>query len=192
MTYGSRLEATRMRNSTDLDSLAALEEVAPHGAITCSDTPIAILRRGPAGNDATCEDRAISTDELERRAQHARAANGLGDVATIDTPVSARPTSYELPQAARAHRSFILGEIIVAAIKAAGAIARRAHARHRQRRQARAIYDALRQLDDRTLHDLGFDRSEITSVAAEVTGEAEYTPVRALPTSHGLPSARRA
>jgi site-specific recombinase XerC len=36
--------------------------------------------------------------------------------------------------------------IAVTAIQAAGAIARRAPARYRQRRQARTIYDALRQL----------------------------------------------
>jgi uncharacterized protein YjiS (DUF1127 family) len=112
--------------------------------------------------------------------------DGFGDVATIDTASSERPTSYRLHQAARAHRSLILGDIIVAAIQAAGAIARRAHARHRQRRQARAIYDALHQLDNRTLRDLGFDRSEITSVAAEVTGETECTRVRALQVSYGL------
>ena len=96
-------------------------------------------------------------------------ANGFGDVATIDT------------------RSFDLGRIIIAAIQAAGATARRAHARHRQRQEAKAIYDALWDLDDRTLRDLGFDRSEITSLAAEVTGRAEPTRVRALLMSHTLP-----
>jgi uncharacterized protein YjiS (DUF1127 family) len=82
-------------------------------------------------------------------------------------------------QAAHTLRSFtfgeIIAEIIVAAMQAADAIARRAHARYLQRRQARAIYDALRYLDDRTLRDLGFERSEIKSVAARVTGEA-HTP----------------
>ena len=137
MTYRS-LERKPMRRSTNL------EEIAPRGVSRCSDTPIVILRRGPAGNDATCEDPAIS--------KH---------------------------QAARADRSFMLGELIVAAIQAAGAIARRAHARHRQRRQARALYDTLRHLDDHILRDLGVDRSEIRSVAADVTGEARYTHVRA-------------
>jgi uncharacterized protein YjiS (DUF1127 family) len=83
-------------------------------------------------------------------------------------------------RAARAHRSFTLGEIIAAAIQAAGAIARRTYTRYRQRRQARAIYEALHQLNDHTLRDLGLDRSEITSVAAEVTGEAERTRVRVI------------
>jgi uncharacterized protein YjiS (DUF1127 family) len=96
------------------------------------------------------------------------------------------PTNYQLHQAACAHRSFTLGEIIVAMIQAAGAIARRAHVRRRQRREARAIYDALRQLDDRTLRDIGFDRSEIRSVAAQMTGEAEPTHVRALLALHSL------
>jgi uncharacterized protein YjiS (DUF1127 family) len=170
-----------MHQSAHLNSPAALEEVA------CGDTPLVILRRGPAGNDAICEDPAISAHEVERRAQHARAANGLGDVAAIDTPASAWLTSYEPHQGARAHRSFTLGEIIVVVLQAAGAIARRAHARHRQRREARAIDDALRQLDDRALHDLGFDRSEMTSIAAEVTGEAEHARVRASLMLHTLP-----
>ena len=181
-----------MRKSTDLDSPAALEEVAPRGVSTCSDTPIVILRRGYAGNDATCEDPAISSDDAEPRAQHALAANGFGDVATTNTASSARPTSYEMHRVARAHRSFTLGTIIIAVIQAACAIARRAHARHRQRRQAWDLYDALQQLDNHTLRDLGFDRSEIRPVAVEVTGEAEYTHVRALQMSHSLPSARRA
>jgi uncharacterized protein YjiS (DUF1127 family) len=87
-----------------------------------------------------------------------------------------RECGYE---GAHALRSFtfgeIIAEIIVAAMQAAGAIARRAHARYRQRRQARAVYEALRDLDDRTLRDLGFERGEIKSVAARMTAEA-HTP----------------
>ena len=61
---------------------------------------------------------------------------------------------------------------------ARGAVAR-AWQRYRRRRDARAIYMALSDLDDRTLRDLGFHRSEIGSVAAEATGEAEPTRVLA-------------
>ena len=157
-----------MRKSTELESLAVLEEVAPRGVITCGDTPVVILRRGSAGNDATCEDPATPTDDIEAWARHALAANGLHQVALT-------------------RRSLLLGDLIVAAFRAAIALARRAYARHGQRRRARATYDALRQLDDRMLHDLGFDRSEMTSVASEVTGEAERTRVHALLTSHGFP-----
>ena len=135
-----------MRIATDSETLAAFEDVARYDISTCSDTPIVILGRGSAGNDATCEDPATS-----------------------------------------ANVTFTLGKIIVAAIQTVGAIARRAHARHRQRHEAKVIYDNLWDLDDRMLRDLGFDRSEIKSVAAEVTGAAEYTRVRALPTSHSLP-----
>ena len=81
----------------------------------------------------------------------------------------------------------LLGESAVTVLRAAGGLARRAYARYRQRREARNIRDVLRGLDDRMLRDLGLDRSEIASVAAEVTGEAEYTRVRAQLSSHGLP-----
>jgi uncharacterized protein YjiS (DUF1127 family) len=134
-----------VRKSNYSETLAAFEEVARYDVSTCSYAPIVIRRHGSAGNDATCEDPAIT------------------------------------------HRSFSLGKIVIAAINAARAIARQTHARYQQRQHASAIYDALRELDDRTLHDLGLDRSEITSVAAEVTGEAKPARVRALMMSHTLP-----
>src|SRR6266702_4235076 len=97
--------------------------------------------------------------EVEPRARHALAANGFGDAAITDTTSSALRPSDEPLEAARARQAVVLGEIIAAAIRAAGAIARRAYARYRQRRRARASYDALHQLGDRMLRDLGFDRS---------------------------------
>ena len=176
-----------MRNSTQLDSLAALEEIAPRGVINSSDTPVILSLR--SDDDASHEDPAIPKDKVEPGARHSPAADGFGDVATTNTASCAWPMSYELHQAARAHRSYILGQAIAAAIQTIVAIARRALARHRQRRQAGVAYDALRQLDDRTLRDLGFDRSEIMSVAAEVAGEAECTRVRALPNAIGSTAA---
>ena len=100
-----------------------------------------------------------------------------GNDATCDDPAIAANDTEQ----------WTLRGIILAVINALRAFARQAHARHQQRLHAGAIYDALRDLDDRTLHDLGFDRSEITSIAAEVTGRAEPARVRALLMSHTLP-----
>ena len=169
-----------MRNLIELDSVAAVEEVAARVVIPSSDTSLVILRRGTPGNDAAYEDPAISA---EAWARHALAANGFGDGAAVGDGAiadagSARPTSYELYHDARAYRSFTLGEIIVALMQAVAAIARQALARYAQHQRARSMYDALRQLDDRTLRDLGFDRSEIRSVVAELAGKAECTRMR--------------
>jgi uncharacterized protein YjiS (DUF1127 family) len=178
-----------MSKSIELDSMAAAEEVAPHVVIASSDASLVILRRTAPGNDAAYEDPTISAEVWAR---HALAANGFGDGAGVgdgaitDAP-SARPTSYELYHAARADCSFTLGEIIVALMQALAAFARQALARHRQRQRARSTYDALRQLDDHTLRDLGFERSEIRSVVAEMIGEMECTRVRTLRSPRGLP-----
>ena len=50
----------------------------------------------------------------------------------------------------------------------------------KRRRLARQTLLALHKLDARTLRDLGFDRSELVSVAAEVSGDAEVTRARLL------------
>jgi uncharacterized protein YjiS (DUF1127 family) len=49
---------------------------------------------------------------------------------------------------------------------------------HRQRMH-RATVATLQSLDDRTLRDLGLHRSEIGGVAAEISGRAEVTTLRA-------------
>ena len=43
----------------------------------------------------------------------------------------------------------------------------------------RATLQTLHSLDDRTLHDLGFHRSEIGGLAAEVGGQADVSYIRA-------------
>jgi uncharacterized protein YjiS (DUF1127 family) len=65
--------------------------------------------------------------------------------------------------------------MMVAAIKAVSEFARQAYARYQQHRKASDIYDALRQLDDSTLRDLGFDRSELRSIAVEAAAQADDT-----------------
>jgi uncharacterized protein YjiS (DUF1127 family) len=84
----------------------------------------------------------------------------------------------EMFRAARVHRARRVGESIAAAIAAVGAFACRAHQRYQQHRERAAVYNALRELDDGTLRDLGIHRGEIMSVAAEMAGFAERTRVR--------------
>lgn len=90
------------------------------------------------------------------------AAGGAGANAA---PSSGRPPSYQLHLDAHANRSFTLSAIVVAMLEAVWAFARRAYARHKQQRRAARTYQALSGLDDHTLRDLGYDRSELRSVA---------------------------
>jgi len=76
--------------------------------------------------------------------------------------------SVEVHQRARAARSSAIRGLIAAFLSQASESFRRARARHREYRDARETVQALRGLDDRTLHDLGYDRSEIESVALEI------------------------
>ena len=84
-------------------------------------------------------------------------------------------SSYELFQAARARRAAVMVAFLRAATQAVRESIGRAWERYERRQQWRSIYNALRELDDRTLRDLGFHRCEIGSVAAEAAGEAELT-----------------
>jgi uncharacterized protein YjiS (DUF1127 family) len=60
-----------------------------------------------------------------------------------------------------------------------------AGARRWQRR--RAMYGALYELNDHMLRDLGIDRSEITSVCAEIAGDAPATRIHTLGARMGEP-----
>jgi uncharacterized protein YjiS (DUF1127 family) len=170
-----------MGNLTELDGLIAIEDLEAHGIRTYDHAPLDVSRNRHPGGDASHEYPAINEDDIEAWARHARGVNGLGGDAEARAPAaSPATTSYDLHRAARIERAFTLAEIIAEMVWAVGAFARRAYARHRQRREASALRDTLRQLDDRMLHDLGFDRSEISSVAAEFTREAESTRLRVL------------
>ena len=98
-----------------------------------------------------------------------------GEVSTGETIPSDWSSNYALYVAARAHRAFALGELAAVAVQAVADFARAAVKRYRRMRHAAAAREALHQLDDRTLHDLGIDRSEIASIAAESAGEAEQS-----------------
>lgn len=172
-------EMTAMQKSTDMTNVTTLGLVARSRGTVRSNAPTITVGRSVAGNDPTCDDPADSRNEIEAWAQRARAANGSGNAAAADF-ATAWPSSYELYQAARANRAFVLGEMVASALKSVRAIVRLAYRRYQHYRQKSAVYDTLSQLDDRTLRDLGFDRSEIRSVAAEWAGEAEATRMRVL------------
>ena len=59
---------------------------------------------------------------------------------------------------------------------------RRLVLQHRRRSLARATLLTLQSLDAHTLRDLGFDRSEIPSVATGVLGEVDITRARIVQT----------
>lgn len=70
---------------------------------------------------------------------------------------------------------------IRALLRAVADAVRRARESWKRGQQAGATYVALRALDARALRDLGFDRSELASVAAECAGAIDRTRVRSRP-----------
>jgi uncharacterized protein YjiS (DUF1127 family) len=82
-------------------------------------------------------------------------------------------STTQLEPAARIEHARRVGEFAAMAWRAVASHLQKMVVRARQRHQARATYLALRDLDTRTLRDLGFDRSEILSVAAGLAGGAD-------------------
>jgi uncharacterized protein YjiS (DUF1127 family) len=166
-------------NLTELDGLISIDDLDPRGVRAYDNASFDHSRTGHSGADVPGEDPPIDLDDIEAWARQARGVNGLGGDDDAGAPAaSSPPNSCELQRAARIERAFTLAEIIAETVWAVGAFARRAYARYRQRREASAFYEALRQLDDHVLRDLGIDRSELRSVVAEATGAAEHTRLR--------------
>ena len=115
----------------------------------------------------------VAANDIAAWIRHAEAANGFGGDAAPTAPLS-----YRLHLGARASRSAYVGGLLAAALVKVVAAVREALAAHRRRREARVMRTGLHELDDRTLRDIGFTRSEIESVVAEATGDAEWTRLR--------------
>lgn len=124
-------------------------------------------------NDTAVAHDAVAANDITAWIRHAEAANGFGGDAA-----PAGPLSYRLQQSARASRSSHVGGLIVGALAKVVAAVREAVGAYRRHREARVMRTGLQELDDRTLRDIGFTRSEIDSVIAEATGHAEWTRLR--------------
>ena len=142
---------------------------APRKAPARGETPgVTSPARSPAGRDPI-----DATHDIAAWIRHAEGANGFGGDAMPPGPIS-----YRLLRQARAHRSAFVGALIAAALAKVAASVREARAAFRRGREARVMRKGLHDLDDRTLRDIGFTRSEIESVIAEATGGAEWTRLR--------------
>jgi uncharacterized protein YjiS (DUF1127 family) len=78
------------------------------------------------------------------------------------------------------HKTAGMRELIADVTQALAAVSRRLYGAWRRRQEAWATYRALRELDARTLRDIGLDRSELRSMAAEVSGALEVTRMHAV------------
>ena len=108
------------------------------------------------------------------------------DVGMVRPPVAAAmPSSFELHAAARAERARQMRDLIVGALRwLAGQVAHYTE-RRRQRAIAHATYRTLRELDSRTLRDLGLDHSEVLSFALSI-GRDHPSDLRAARVANGL------
>ena len=138
--------------------------------------PAALL---PASNDAAFDREQSTTSELAAWAQRASMASGFGE---IGASVGAAPFSISRPhqQPARSSRRASLPEILTAMVDAVRDWTRGRIVQWKQNQLQYATYRALDQLDARTLHDIGLDRSELRSVAIELTGASERTRAHAV------------
>jgi len=87
--------------------------------------------------------------------------------------------SHEVGRRAQEQRSRAIATILADAGRAMRAQINHVIAGWRASRRARATYQALSGLDDRTLRDLGMDRSELESVSIEASTRLEFARVRA-------------
>ncbi|HUH95335.1 MAG TPA: DUF1127 domain-containing protein [Casimicrobiaceae bacterium] len=157
-----------MNSSIEMKSAAP----APAPGIA-GNAPTYVARHARAGNDSLPAPDRAALRGYDRRSSAAEGGHALKPPPAAAVVSTQWPTDYELYLAARSHRAFVLGEILAAMVDEIAAATRRWIVRYREHRRAAAAREALRELDDRTLHDIGLDRSEIASVTAEWIGDAE-------------------
>ena len=159
-----------MSRTAELERQASFEDMAT--AATVRRTPNIVPLRQPAPSDRAAGMEAVAGNGS---AAWQRGLVTPADLPASDTIPSDWSRSYAIYMAARTNRAFVLGELAAVAMQIVADFMRDMAERYRRRRRESAAREALSQLDDRTLHDLGIDRSEIASVAAEAAGARELS-----------------
>jgi uncharacterized protein YjiS (DUF1127 family) len=168
-----------MRHSTQPQYLVrntAAESFGRIARITVAATPLLLAPAHRSANDADIALREVG----EALAQRALGANGFGDAMLPSAGDSDRPSARQLEADTRIGRSRLAGELAAVAWRAVATRLQQLATGFKQRRAARATYLALRDLDARTLRDIGLHRSEILSVVAELGGDFEATRVHSM------------
>ena len=166
--------ATRLHRNIAPGTTGGFGRIKPGPAPAVAAPRLALVQDPDRHNALQSPGKAMAQHVHRRDASAANAAIDPAGDAGLD---ALRLSGVELHALARSHRSQVLARIIAAALRAAGARAGRAYANWRHARHERATVRMLSELDDRTLRDLGFHRSEIGSVAAEIHGTADSTRV---------------
>ncbi len=156
-----------------------------------SYAPPAPVSGTSASNDAayrTGRDRAAEVDGWARRAA---AANGFGaahaEVESSRSGVDIRTSIAFAPgDSPLLYKTAGMRELAADISGWVVGVTRRYVKAWRRHRMAWDTYKSLRGLDARTLRDVGLDRSEMGSVAAEIAGEADRTRMQALRTLRAL------
>lgn len=144
------------------------------------------MGRAAASNDAHFDRPGEAGRALSAWARHAGAANGFGGDSPETAEVVVAADAAQLALAARVARADVFWRVAFQCAHLAAQAGRRALAAWRRQRDEHATYRALSGLDARTLRDIGLDRSEARSIAAELGGRADRTRVQALTTLRSL------
>jgi uncharacterized protein YjiS (DUF1127 family) len=175
--------------ATDKNGMTVEQQGAP---TTLARVKRSYLMRAPMGRVTASNDSRFDPPSEARRtlsawARHAGAANGFGGQTPEEAPQATVPAdAVQHALAARAARADVFWRVVFEGGHLAAQAVRRILAAWRRQRDEYATYRALSGLDQRTLRDIGFDRSEARSVAAELAGRADRTRAQALMTLRSL------
>jgi uncharacterized protein YjiS (DUF1127 family) len=112
---------------------------------------------------------AAPVDEIDACARRAFSANGFGDAVVVEQRPPSGAPGANAP-----------GSRLSAALRSLRDFAARHYAAWRRQGRARDTLRALDELDSRTLRDLGFDRSELPSIAVELAAAIHHSRVQAI------------